>query len=106
MPTKGRTYKGWQFEQDFGKIKPKFLGRIDACIYMVENKTTLREAGKSCNVSHSTLHIFIHKELKWLSHDLFKATIQQIKENSYNRNVKHAQIMRQYRWKNHKKKGE
>ena len=45
---------------------------LDACIFLVDNNTSLRTTARYTSFSKSTIHRFIHTELRSVSFELYK----------------------------------
>ena len=61
------------------------LNLLDACIWLVENKSSLRDTGKNWSFSKSYLHRRVHSDVKSLSPDLYSAVKRRLKINSSHR---------------------
>lgn len=58
---------------------------LDACIRIVENKTSIRVASSNFCMSKSHLHRFIHNKLKKISFELYQCVVKQLDFNYKNR---------------------
>ena len=45
---------------------------LDACIFLVDNNTSLRTTARNTSYSKSTIHRFIHTELRSVSFELYE----------------------------------
>lgn len=63
--------RGWDLEEEEMHV-------LRACIWMVDNKTTIRETAKNWEYSPTTFWRRIHKECKELSPDLYSRVCHQI----------------------------
>lgn len=59
---------------------------IEQANYILENKTTIRNAAKHFNISKTALHDNLHKKLKYINTQLFNE-FQKLMD--YNFNIKH-----------------
>ena len=57
---------------------------LDACIWMVDNRSTIRYTASNCGYSKSTLHLKIHSECRKLSSELYKCVCNIFKYNKRN----------------------
>lgn len=73
----------------FFELKDKEKDRLKACSDMVYNRWTVRLSAYYNDIPKSTLHLFIHKELKNISEDLYFDVLKQIDWNIHHhrRNV-------------------
>lgn len=46
---------------------------LDAAIYQVDNKSTIRDTARNFNFTRSTYHRLIHTRLKLLSYELYQS---------------------------------
>ena len=51
---------------------------LNCCIWIIDNKVSIRNASKNFQVSKSTLHRKINKELKSLSYELYTCVKRQL----------------------------
>lgn len=51
---------------------------LDCAIWIVENRTSIRQCSKEMTISKSTIHRCIHEELPHLSYELYKCCIKQL----------------------------
>lgn len=58
---------------------------LDACIWIVDNRATIRQAEANCSVARSTLHKWIHTNLKSISFELYQCVCHVLKSNQRNR---------------------
>lgn len=57
---------------------------LDACIWLVDNQSSIRVASDNCLIPRSTLHRFIQTELVSLSSELHSCVEHQLKINKGN----------------------
>lgn len=75
-------YEGYEIDcKGFYLLDYKERKVLDACIWMVDNRATIRETARNCGYSPSTLWRRIHKECRYLSTELYDRVCHQIKEN-------------------------
>ena len=53
-------------------LAPRQAKLLDACIFLVDNNTSLRTTARNTSYSKSTIHRFIHTELRSVSFELYK----------------------------------
>lgn len=53
-------------------LTPRQAKLLDACIFLVDNNTSLRTTARNTYYSKSTIHRFIHTELRSVSFELYK----------------------------------
>lgn len=71
------TSQSWQ-------LSTKETSLLDACIWMVDNKSTIRTTASNCGYTKSTLHRLIHLKLKRISYELYRCIIAQMRANKKN----------------------
>lgn len=54
---------------------------LDACIFLADNKCTIRCAASNSNISKSYLHYYIHKKLPCISYELYSVVLRVLKFN-------------------------
>lgn len=54
---------------------------LDAAVYLVDNRYSIRKAALNCNYSKSTLHRKIHTQLRQLSSELYKCVIRTLSKS-------------------------
>lgn len=74
------SYRGYELER-VSHVDDNELKLLRASCWLVNNKATIRETAENCDFAKSTLHEKIHKELRYLSPDLYREVIHQMKEN-------------------------
>jgi hypothetical protein len=57
------------------------ISLLDAAIWLVDNKTSLRKTADNCGYSKTYLHQWFHKDLKKLSYELYTCVIRQLNKN-------------------------
>ena len=57
------------------------LKLLDTCIFLVDNRCSLRVAARNNNYATTTLHRHIHNILPCLSYELYKCCVRIIKSN-------------------------
>lgn len=57
------------------------LNLLDACIWMIENKSSLRDTAKNWDFSKSYLHNHIHNDVSSLSPDMYVSVKKRLKIN-------------------------
>ena len=57
------------------------MNLLDACIWMVDNRATIRCTASNCGFTRSTLHRLIHTRLKNLSFELYQCVMRVINNN-------------------------
>lgn len=74
-------YEDYQITKEYYLLSKEEIKVLDACIWMVENRTSIRVTAKNCGYSKSTLHRRIHNECKELSLELYNLVKVQMKIN-------------------------
>lgn len=76
-------YEGYQLTDGVHDYMLDDLERVllDACIFLVENKSDIRKTSKNFCFSKSALHRRIHSKLPGLSYELYQLTIRQLNIN-------------------------
>ncbi len=88
-------YNGYQLEANKYDLTERQLELIDACIWLVDNRQSIRVTGKNMNVKKSTLGKFLKDgELRGLSYGLYQVVRKQIKRNIHILNVKNRRDRR------------
>lgn len=78
------SYMGYELD-GVTSVNDKELALLYASYGIVEYKYTIREAAMNYGFAKSTLHRNIHRDLRYLSPDLYKAVQKQMKKNLKNR---------------------
>lgn len=71
----------YEIDVDVFELSEKDRYRIEACIYLVDYKKTLRQVEADKCIPRSTLDHWIHKHLRGLSYELYTCVCSQLKEN-------------------------
>lgn len=81
------TYKGYRLdEKPTWSLSVDDIRLLDAAIYQIENRTTIRDAAKNYGLAKSTYHNRIYANLKLLSRELYDCVITVLcKHNGGNR---------------------
>lgn len=58
---------------------------LDACIWLVENRASIRGVARNFNMSKTYLHKHIHLRLRRLSFELYECVKRQLKINKLHR---------------------
>lgn len=74
-------YEGYEITKVYYLLNEEETHVLYACIWMVDNKTTIRTTAKNWCYSRMTFWRRIHKECKSLSPELYKVVCRQLKEN-------------------------
>lgn len=74
-------YDGYQITKEYYLLDEEDIKVLDACIWMIDNRASIRVTAKNCEYSKSTFHRRIHKECKELSYELYKLVQAQMKIN-------------------------
>lgn len=57
------------------------LKMLDACLFLIDNKCTIRCAAANCSVTKSYLHFWIHRKLPNISNELYHVVVRILKFN-------------------------
>ena len=76
------TFEGYELDDVLGwNLDEEEKLVLRACIWMVDNQSTVRRTAANFGYSHSTFWRRIHKKCKELSPDLYKRVCYQMKVN-------------------------
>lgn len=75
------SYGGYEITKLNFLLDEEEIKCIEACIFMVENKTSIRATAKNCCYRKSTFHRRIHSMCRDLSPELYEVVKRQMKEN-------------------------
>ena len=64
-------YNGYTLDCCYYQLSERDFKYLDAVLYLVDNKLSLRVAAENCLISKSSLHRFIRDELRSISYDLY-----------------------------------
>lgn len=64
-------YQGYTLDCYSWELTKNELEYLDAVLWLVDNKASLRLTSRNCLVSKSSLHRFIHNQLRSISYDLY-----------------------------------
>jgi hypothetical protein len=66
------VYNGYSLDDNIKyDLSDKDRDLLDACIYLVDNRSSIRVTAKNYGYRKSSLHRYIHLRLPKLSHELF-----------------------------------
>lgn len=65
-------YNNYQLDVNYFDLSERDMSLLDACVWMVDNWSSVRYAAINCGVAKSTLHRFIHTRLRSLSFELYQ----------------------------------
>ena len=82
-------FMGYRLDKNPWDITEKEIKRLSACVFMINCDTTFRNAEKNYGVPRSTLSLWIHTKLKYISDDLYQSVLNQIKLNK-ERRIEHV----------------
>lgn len=86
-------YNGYEIVKPTYMLTLEEKKTLDACHWMVDNKSTIRETAINWCYSYTTLWRRIHRKCSKLSPELYKLMVKQMKENlersRYNLSWKH-----------------
>lgn len=57
------------------------LKMLDACLFLVDNRCTIRYSAANCSVTKSYLHFWIHHKLPSISSELYHVVVRILKFN-------------------------
>lgn len=78
-------FNGYQLDIEDYLLTDRQLNLLSACVWLVDNKSSLRVTSKNCLVSKSVLHSFIRNELRSLSFELYGCVDKVLRSNSVGR---------------------
>lgn len=58
---------------------------LDACLFLVDNRCTIRKAAVNHGISKSNLHWWIHKHLPKVSYELYAVVVRTLRFNETKR---------------------
>lgn len=74
-------YAGYKLSDEYIELNEENRRILCAAVWMVDNRSTIRETALNCDFSKSALHRRIHKDLRRLSPELYKCVCRQMNEN-------------------------
>lgn len=80
----GDYYKGYQVNDTVNllELSSKETNLLDACVYMVSCRSTIRKTAENFCISKSTLHRNIHDKLPSICYELYRCVLSILKSNS------------------------
>lgn len=74
-------YEGYMISDQFNYLNEKQINILSACVWMVDNKQTIRTTAKKFQYSTTTFWRRIHNECRILSPELYDVVKNQMKKN-------------------------
>ncbi len=81
LTKKDDYFNGYRLDISHYLLEDEDLKLINACIWMVDNRSTIRETAKNNEFSTTTLWRRIHNKLPSLSSELHNSVIKRLKLN-------------------------